>query len=138
MADFIVPKGKEFQFTLKIIEKDSFLPQDVTTLDTNNSSVTFRELSTMICVPAVIGSPITMTPLPDDISVTPLTYLLGRVKVTLPAAYTDQLVFERGDKVDGYYLKPTYEAIISLVFTDTNIPSRTVIIDSVYVIPASC
>ena len=33
MADLIVPKGKEFRFNVKVIEKDSFIAQDVTNLN---------------------------------------------------------------------------------------------------------
>ena len=41
MADLIVPKGKEFRFNVKVIEKDSFIAQDVTNLDLIASNVKF-------------------------------------------------------------------------------------------------
>ena len=111
MADFIVPKGKEFRFNIKVIEKDSFIPQDVANLDTINSSIKFMNSATMVCI--------------------------DNTGVTIPSTITNLMVIERGGKVDNYYLKPTYQMIVDLVFTDAT-PSRVVVLDKVYVVPASC
>jgi len=137
MADFIIPQGREFQFTLKIMEKETFLTQDVETFDPAESSVQFRELATMDCV-AVAAGEVVMEKLPDDDTAVPLTYRGGRVKVTLADTLTAKMSPERGEKVDGYYLKPTYEGIITVGFTDPEIPTRTVLLEEVYVVPASC
>ncbi len=134
MADLIVPKGKEFRFNVKVIEKDSFIAQDVTNLDLIASTVKFMNSATMLCI-ASAGTIIEL--IPDDPLEDPLTYLNGMIGVTIPSTVTTLMVSERGDKVDGYYLKPTYQMIIELVFTDDT-PSRVVILDKVYVIPASC
>ena len=134
MADFVVPKGKEFRFNIKVIEKDSFIPEDVTNLDTINSSVKFMNSATMVCID---NTGITIEIVPDDPLADPLTYLNGVVGVTIPSAITELMVIERGSKVDNYYLKPTYQMIVDLVFTDTT-PSRVVVLDKVYVAPASC
>ena len=134
MADLIVQKGKEFRFNIKVIEKDSFIAQDVTNLDLVASSVKFLNSATMLCI-ASAGTIIEL--IPDDPLEDPLTYLNGMIGVTIPSTVTALMVSERGDKVDGYYLKPTYQMIIDLVFTDDT-PSRVVVLDKVYVIPASC
>ena len=134
MSDFVVPKGKEFRFNIKVIEKDSFIAEDVTNLDTINSSVKFMKSSTMVCID---NTGITIEKVPDDPLANPLTYLNGVVGVTVPSTITDIMEIDRGTKVDNYYLKPTYQMIIDLVFTDTT-PSRVVVLDKVYVAPASC
>ena len=90
--------------------------------------------ATMSCI-ANTGTIIEL--IPDDPTATPLTYLNGMIGVTKPSTVTTLMVSERGDGVDGYYLKPTYQMIIELVFTDDT-PSRVVILDKVYVIPTSC
>lgn len=134
MADLVIPKGKEFKFNVKVIEKDSFIAQDVANLDLVVSSIKFMNSATLICI-SNIGIVIEL--IPDDPLAVPLTYLNGVVGVTVPSTVTALMEMERGDKVDGYYLKPTYQMIIDLVFTDDT-PSRVVVLDKVYVIQASC
>ena len=134
MADLIIPKGKEFKFNIKVIEKDSFIAQDVTNLNLSASSVKFMNSSTLTCINNT-GTLIEI--IPDDPLANPLTYLNGVVSVTIPNTVTALMEIERGDKVDGYYLKPTYQMVVELVFTDDT-PSRVVVLDKVYVIPASC
>lgn len=134
MANLIVPKGKEFRFSVKVIEKDSFIAQDVTNLDLIASNVKFMNSATMLCI-ASAGTIIEL--IPDDPLEDPLTYLNGMIGVTIPSTVTALMVPERGDKVDGYYLKPTYQMIIDLVFTDDT-PNRVVMLDKVYVMPTSC
>lgn len=134
MANLIVPKGKEFKFSVKVIEKDSFIAQDVTNLDLIASNVKFMNSATMLCI-ANTGTIIEL--IPDDPLEDPLTYLNGMIGVTIPSTVTALMVSERGDKVDGYYLKPTYQMIVDLVFTDDT-PNRVVMLDKVYVMPTSC
>lgn len=62
------------------------------------------------------------------------TYLDGRIKVELDAIMTGSLNYLRGDAVDGYYLKPTYQGVINIKFTDAT-PERTAIVEKVYVAP---
>jgi hypothetical protein len=176
MADFIIPAGKAFQFTIKIIEKDSFLAQDVATFDDVNSSMQFRSYVDETCVTQNAGE-ITMTKvaddnlaitvatyadLPDEGSLTAIytvtdtatdylwngtgyevttaiaTYRGGYIKVVMSADYTTRMVPRRGDIVDGLYLKPAYEAVFTIAFTDPTINTRTVLVDNIYVTPASC
>lgn len=134
MADLIVPKGKEFRFNVKVIEKDSFIAQDVSNLDLGASSIKFMNSATLVCINS---TDIVIELIPDDPLAVPLTYFNGVIGVTVPSTVTALMEMERGDKVDGYYLKPTYQMIIDLVFTDDT-PSRVVVLDKVYVIPASC
>ena len=134
MADLIIPKGKEFKFNIKVIEKDSFIAQDVANLNLSTSSVKFMNSATLACINNT-GTLIEI--IPDDPLANPLTYLNGVVGITVPNTVTALMEVERGDKVDGYYLKPTYQMIVDLVFTDDT-PSRVVVLDKVYVIPASC
>ena len=134
MADLIIPKGKEFRFNIKVIEKDSFIAQDVINLDTTASSVKFMNSATLACINNT-GTLIEI--IPDDPLATPLTYLNGVIGITIPSTVTGVMLVERGDKVDGYYLKPTYQMIVDLVFTDDT-PNRVVMLDKVYVIPTSC
>jgi hypothetical protein len=137
MSDFVIPNGKEFRFKIKVIEKDSLLPQDVGNLDLVNSSVKFMNPATNVCIVPVALEDIAIAIVPDDVLANPFTYLNGIISVVVPASYTAQMIIDRGDKVDGYYLKPTYQGIFDLVFTDTT-PNRVVVLDKVYVIPASC
>jgi len=134
MADLIVPKGKEFKFNIKVIEKDSFIAQDVINLDLVTSSVKFMDSATLVCLD---NTGTVIEKIPDDPLANPLTYLNGMIGITVPSTITALMTVERGDKVDGYYLKPTYQMIVDLVFTDST-PSRVVVLDKVYVIPASC
>ena len=134
MADLIIPKGKEFKFNIKVIEKDSFIAQDVTNLNLATSSVKFMNSATLVCINNT-GTIIELVP--DDPLAIPLTYLNGVIGITIPSTITALMEVERGDKVDGYYLKPTYQMIVDLVFTDST-PNRVVVLDKVYVIPASC
>lgn len=126
MSDFIIPKGKEFKFNIRVIEKDSFIAQDVTNLDTVNSSVKFINPATNTCL-SNVG--ITIEKVPD--------YINGVISVTVPSTITSLMIVNRGEEVDGYYLKPTYQMIVELIFTDST-PDRVVVLDKVYVIPASC
>lgn len=134
MADFVIPKGKEFRFNIKVIEKDSFIAQDVENLDTMASSVKFMDPATSVCVD---NTGTVIVKVPDDPLAVPLTYLNGVVGVTIPSTVTSLMTVETGDKVDGYYMKPTYKMIVDLVFTDDT-PNRVVVLDKVYVVAASC
>ena len=126
MSDFIIPKGKEFKFNIRVIEKDSFMAQDITNLSVSSSSVKFINPATSACLS---NTGITIEKVPD--------YANGVITVTIPATITSLMTVNRGEEVDGYYLKPTYQMIVELVFTDST-PDRVVVLDKVYVVPASC
>lgn len=117
-----IPKGKDYAFNITVIEKDSFLPQDLTNIDLPNSSFELVLLSTLCKVE--VGTT----------TIEVLDALNGVLKVSLDNVLTDSLEYSRGEQVDNYYLKPTYQGIIQVKFTDTT-PDRTAIIEKVYVAP---
>lgn len=128
---FKIPKGKDYTFSITVLEKNSYLPKDLELMDEAESSFTLVKLDTLA---PVVGS-ITIVRVTDDkLNVgDPDTYLNGRVSVTIPSAVTGALTYERGSKIDGYYLKPTYEGVVSIAFTDATsdivavLPNVTVI-----------
>ena len=124
MSDFIVPKGREYTFTVKILDKESFLPKDLATM----SAMTVDFISnTTNCKVDDTG---------NEISYTIVNALNGLVKVTVPAGFTNLLEGERGDKVDGYYLKPAYKCVITVKFSDDS--DILSIIDKVYIQTVGC
>ena len=118
MADFIVPKGIDYTFTIKVMENESFIPHDLTTITAAKidiidiaTSVKLFTVSTYVVVSAVEGT----------------------LKFVLPAVDTVNMLSARGDKVDDYYLKPTYQAVITI--TGSGFTEILSVIDKVYVIP---
>jgi hypothetical protein len=106
---------------MTILQSNSYLPKDLLYMDNALSTFNLVKLDTLVPVTGTI----TLAKIPDG-KVSPAdpdTFLNGRVLVTIPDTVTSTLVFDRGPKVDGYYIKPTYEGIISIKFTngDTNI-----------------
>ena len=122
MSNFTIPKGLDFDFKVKVIEEDSFLPQDLTNMDETTSSFTLVKQAT----PDVSTGVSTLLSVVDAIN--------GEVTGELTAIETDGLEYERGDKVDGYYLKPTYFGVITIKFTDST-PSITTIINDILIVP---
>lgn len=120
-VDFIIPKGKDYTFTIKVMEKDSFLPQDLTNMSTATIEVLLATTSCSVFI--------TNMTVQDAIN--------GVLECTIPLAQTDLLVGERGDKVDGYYLKPSHQALITVTFNDGT-PTVFTAIDKVYVLQTSC
>jgi len=121
MADFTVPQNKDFTFTVKVMEKDSFLPQDLTNMDTAN--IEFTDIVTMC---SIFSTPMTVT-----------DALNGGLVSTLLAADTALLTVERGPGVDGYYPVVSHQALITITFTDTT-PTIFTQITEVFVIPTGC
>ena len=131
MSDFIVPKGREYTFTVKILDKESFLPKDLATM----SAMTVDFISNDVDpVSNPTGCKVDDTG--NEISYTVVNALNGLVKVTVPAGFTNLLEGERGDKVDGYYLKPVYKCVITVKFSDDS--DILSIIDKVYVQTVGC
>jgi hypothetical protein len=123
MADFTIPKGKPYEFTVRVVAKDSFLAQDLT-----GSLSTFELIDIDTgCVydTAHIG---TVQGAASD----------GVVKFSLDSEYTSGLTIARGDKVDGYYSKASYQGVITITFNDSTIEDRVSIINKVYIVPTSC
>lgn len=115
-----IPKGKEFTFTVTVMESNSYLPQNLTTIDLANSTFTLTRLSDLCKVTTGIST----------LAVTDAVN--GKLLVTLNSAMTSSLDYSRGDAVDNYYRKPTYQGVIDIQFTDTT-PSRVAVIDKIIV-----
>jgi len=171
-----ITKGSNYTFTITVIEKDSFLPQDLVSMDLVNSTFKLTTLDTLCDV--TVGT-VTITRPPDEtytyqdtttttaiyavndiildtstnlvykciqintagILLTDITYfeeittyLNGKIVVNLDTTLTGSLSVLRGDAVDNYYLKPVYQGVINVKFTDST-PERTAIIDKIYVAP---
>ena len=122
-----IPQGLDFTFKVTIIEQDSFTPQDLTNMDMINSSFTISTLSTLCSIEE--GTAILEV----------INAIEGIITVTLDSTLTSSLVYERGDKVDNYYRKPTHQGILTIKFTDGT-PDRIAVIGDIYIIPtgASC
>lgn len=113
---FKIPKGKTYKFRITVLERDSYLPQDLADMDVVGSSF---ELIYRDTLEPVLGT-ITIARIVDDklLPADPDTYANGRILITIPDTVTSALEYERGPKIDGYYAKPTYEGVITVKFTD--------------------
>jgi hypothetical protein len=122
-----IPKGSEFVFIVTIVQKDSFLPQDLTDIDLPNCSFKLTKLSDLCDVTA------------GTVNIEVADAVNGKLKITLSNTLTETLDVIRGEAVDNYYLKPVYQGLINVKFTDAT-PERTAIIEKVYVAPtgAAC
>jgi len=118
MTDLVIPKGKEFEFTIKVMEKDSFLAQNLENVDT----------ATLTILGIVTQEAVTTTPL------TVLDSSNGVLKGSIPASETSKLTVHRGPAEDGYYLKPGYQASMTVTFTDDT-ESINVLIERIMVAP---
>ena len=121
MAEFIIPKGKDYTFTVNVKERDSFLAQDLTNMATANINITLAADSCLVYTTAMTVQ--------DAVN--------GVLKCTMLAAQTNLLTVERGDKVDGYYLKPAHQATIEVTFIDAT-PAITTLLEKVYASPTEC
>ena len=118
MADFVIPKGETFEFSIKVIEKDSFLAQDLT----NMNSAVFRLIK--LDNSSLVGS----------YGITVIDALNGILKGSIPSTDTSVLDVNRGPAEDRYYLKPGYQGSITIDFTDGT-ESINVLIESILVAP---
>lgn len=232
--DFIIPKGKDYDFTIQVLQDHSFLPQKLDAFSTG--SFTLLDMATgetILNVPAITLSKLTeetvpavalvmeetdiamatselgiytitingttytadmtnngtaptgievatafqtaMAVLPENITVSRLNnvltikntigqvtditystnlvrtrYIVGTEAVTeytktyyndngflqgtIPASSTTNLAVSRGDAVDKYYLKPNYQGVLEVNFSDAT-PTKTAIICEIYVVP---
>jgi len=130
MADFIIPKNQAFDFRIEVKEANTFIAQN---LDA--------------CISATMG----IIPLTDpDTTTHTITMVVpvptsedsqngvlrGTITEADSIAVNNGTGFEskRATKADGYYLKPTYQGIIKIAFSDST-PTITTILDKIYVIP---
>lgn len=113
---FKIPKGKTYTFSITVLEKNSYLPKNLAGMDTSNSSFQLINRDKLVPVPGAIS----IVRVPDDKLKPgdPNAYANGRVSVTIPGSVTRLLEYERGPKIDGYYVKPTYQGVLTIKFTD--------------------
>ena len=126
MAEFKIPRGKPYQFTVRVVAKDSFLAQDLTDMSTDGATFELIEFGTSCLYEAAILGTVQGDPLD------------GILKFSLDNTYTSGLNVERGDKIDGYYSKPSYQGVVTVSFDNSLIENRVSIIDKVYVLPTGC
>lgn len=117
----IIVKGKPYSFVVTVMQKDSFLPQDLT----GYSSASTFELVNATTLGKVTTGTATLAVI-DAIN--------GKLSVVLSDTVTSELVYERGEKVDGHYAKPTYYGVLNIKFTDGT-AERTAIIPAIRVAP---
>ena len=175
-----IPVGVDYGFTITVMEKESFLPQDLTNmleakfklivlasdptlmtcagevLGTRVETVTFEytETSDTTTAAYLVGTYVknttsgiiyycksdsTIGDLLTGVNFEPAAYRSGQVYFVLPSLVTSALVTSRGEAVDNYYLKPSYQGVITVTFSDGT-PSRTAVVEKIYVAPlgASC
>ena len=119
MSDFIIPKGRDFEFTIKVIEADSFIAQDLT----NVVGIPTLKLATKL-VPDVAVVTVNLSVV-DAVN--------GMLTGTILAATTSTLEYSRGPIEDRYYLKPLYIGVVEVDPGDVPIVITT--IEDVYVTP---
>ena len=114
MSDFIVPKNKDYTFTVRVMEKDSFLPQDLTNMV--SATIEFTQLELMCGVFSTVMTVIDYTA--DDTTTT----LLSTSTDSLSELITGAMVFDV-DNSKMYTFVPADEVNVDLTledFTDTS------------------
>ena len=120
---FVINKGMSNEFIITIKQNDSTLPMVIGPSDT--FTVNFYNLETKE-VALTVGMTVTA-----DGQVTVYDDANGQILIILNETAVAAMVSERGDKVDKYYLKPTYRMAIEC--TTTNNGNFVAKIASVYV-----
>jgi len=118
MADFVIPKGETFEFSVRVKDKSSFLAQDLT----NMGTATFRLID------------IKTQALVTTVSMVVVDALNGILKGTIANTDTATLSVLRGAAEDGYYLKAGYQGSMTITFTDGT-ESINVLISKILVAP---
>lgn len=120
---FVINKGMSNEFIITIKQNDSTLPMVIEPSDT--FTVNFYNLETKE-VALTVGMTVTA-----DGQVTVYDDANGQILITLNETAIAAMVSERGDKVDKYYLRPTYRMAIEC--TTANNGNFVAKIASVYV-----
>ena len=120
---FVINKGTSNEFIIKIKQNGSTMPMDISNTDT--FFVKFYNLETKeleLSIDMTSGS---------DGQVSVYNAYNGQILIVLKDSAIADMVSERGDKVDKYYLKPTYRMVIDC--NTANNGNFTAKINSVYV-----
>lgn len=107
---FVINKGMNNEFIITIKQDDSTLPMVIAGTDTFTASL--YKLDTKVKALSVSKTSTASG------QITVYDAANGQIKITLSSAAVSALVSERGDKVDKYYLKPTYRLAIDCVTTN--------------------
>lgn len=126
MSDFVIPKGLDFEFTVRVIEADSFLAQDLRSMDISAGNGPKLRLS-KLSAPDITVLTIDLDVIDTESS------LNGMLSGTIDAADTIALEWELGPKEDGNYLKPVYRGVITL--DPVIAPKIMTVIENIYVTP---
>ena len=119
MTEFVIPKGKEFEFTIKVIESDSFIAQNLSSVVV---TPTLKIVDKAAPTATVISVNLTVT---DAVN--------GMLEGTIPPEQTALLDYLRGGAEDGYYLKPKYMGVVEV--DPVTVPKITTIIEDIYLTP---
>ena len=129
MADFIIPKNQAFDFRIEVKEANTFIAQNLDACISATMSVIPILDPDTTTYTISLGIP---TPLSPDSQNGVLTGYISEVASKAVNTNTG-FVTERATKADGYYLKPTYQGVIIVTFSDGT-PTISTILDKIYVI----
>jgi hypothetical protein len=114
-----IPIGKNYTFTIKVLEPDSFLPLDVTGY-TGTFSV-FKQVDDTQVI-----SPISLIPVVGDEA-------NGLMKGTVSGSATSGIDISKGEPADGYYTRVKHAGFMSIVKNGE--PDVNVSIDRIRFVP---
>ena len=117
---FVINKSMNNEFIITIKQNDSTLPMAIDPIDT--FTVNFYNLETQ---------KIEVSASTADGNVTVYDDANGQILISLAEDDVSTMISERGDKVDKYYLKPTYRMAIDC--NTVNNGKFVAKIDSVYI-----
>ena len=109
---FVINKGMNNEFILTIKKNNSTLPIIIDPTDTFVAKLYLLEDKSEAISIDNSGTP------NDDGNITVYDENNGQIKLTLNDTAVNSLISERGDKVDDYYLIPTYRLAIDCVTVD--------------------
>ncbi len=118
MSQFVIPKGAPFSFTFQLRSPYSYLPQDLTNVNTAIFTLFERDNQNIVLTKNCI------VVLPAE----------GEFKVDMTEAETNTLEIRRANKEDKYFLRVQYNANIEVTFTDGTLPA-SVFLEDVVVSP---
>ena len=121
---FVINRQMLNEFIITIKQNDSTLPMTIE--DTDTFELSLFKLDTEELVATVNQT--------DNVNTGVISFYdkpNGQIKITLHNTLVDSLVSERGDKVDNYYLVPTYR--LSIECTTANNGNFVASVDRVYV-----
>ena len=121
---FVINRGMINEFLLTIKQNDSTLPMIIDPGDTFEAKLFELESDTVVAT-------ITMTNVIGTGQITIYDDANGQILIRIDDTLINTLTKERGGKVDGYYIKPTYR--IAIDCTTANNGNFVAKINKVYV-----